>query len=95
MTALRRTAILRGKSKMGPPNQQERDHEKLERFAVELLHKHVQSRRACGAWGELTLVLSFERGWLKNIETIDKTNIRADLLGPCDVGRQSATRQPK
>jgi len=75
---------------MGRPDKQVSDDPKrLLQFASELLFRHVQSRENTRAWGELSLVLTFERGVLKEVETIDRTRVRADVLGP---PRGSATK---
>jgi hypothetical protein len=53
---------------------------KLEHFGVELFRQHVQSRMASGVSGEVQFILRFERGILRQIETIDKSKVVADVL---------------
>lgn len=67
---------------------------KLERYGIELFRLHIRSRVIVRASGEVQFILRFERGMLRQIETVDKTKVIAEML-PDNVKQNSATASAK
>lgn len=73
----------------------EEEARKLEHWGLEIFRQHVRIRESTGASGEIQFVLRFDRGHLRQIETVDKTKVVADMLPDVPVSYSSTTQRPK